>query len=148
MLDRQFLRTTILRSLGYALFVATTSFIADLFMLRIWGQFRGRWAVANVLTGTAVLVVLQARAYAHRKDMAEVNNYQAHNYLQKIKIGNALQTIAHVIDTCDHVGDPDHQKCRAAMRMELRQIGCAMGHSPNPSVIPGNKPQAIAAHAH
>lgn len=93
-------------------------------------------AAAAGVTCTA-MVLIKSKLMRHSFD--EVHAYQSHDYWQKKRITNSLQVITHVFEECNHIGDPEHQNCRAVARKELKSIQSALGKSPNPDIIRGNK---------
>lgn len=70
---------------------------------------------------------------------------QALEYYQKIKIGNSIQTLFRLSDSCKHIGDPEHQKCRAAARSEFMAIRAAIRQTPCPDIVRDNEPQVATA---
>lgn len=96
--------------------------------------------VGSIAAGTACAAFVKIRAHYLRHTLKEVEAYQAHDFWQKHRIRNSLQVIMHTLEECDHIGDPAHQACRAVARKELTAMQAALGNSPSPDIIRGNKP--------
>jgi hypothetical protein len=141
----RFVRNTLLQSLGYALFVVLICIATDLIVLNFFGAFRGHWAVSDIVSGLCVGAAVYIMAWQHRESDAEISLYQSHAYYQKIKVGNSIQTLFYLSDSCNHIGDPEHQKCRAAARREFMAIRAAICQPPCPDIVRGNKPQVATA---
>jgi len=97
--------------------------------------------VSDIVSGLCVGAAVYIMAWEHRESNAELSLYQSHAYYQKIKIGNSLQSLFHLFDSCDHIGDPEHQKCRAAAHREFMAIRAAICQAPCPDILRGNKQQ-------
>lgn len=91
----------------------------------------------------ATFVMLRARFLRHA--LREVDAYQANEFWQQQRIISSLQSITYVCDQCDHIADPAHQNCRAAVRKELRSIRSSLGKAPMPDIVRGNRDAAVGA---
>lgn len=141
----RFVRNTLPPALGYALFAVLICIATDLIVLNFFGAYRGHWVVSDIVSGLCVGAAVYIMAWQHREADAEVSLYQSHAYYQKIKIGNSIQTLFHLSDSCEHIGDPEHQKCRAAARREFMAIRAAICQAPCPDIVRGNEPQVATA---
>lgn len=137
----RFVRNTVPQVLGYALLVVLICIATDLAVLNFFGPFRGHWIVSDIVSGLCLGTAVYSMAWRNCETDAEIDLYQSHAYYQKIKVGNSVQTLFHLSDSCDHIADSEHQKCRAATRRELMAIRAAICQAPCPDIVRGNKPQ-------
>lgn len=114
---------------------------------RYIGVRHHRHYVGAITAALASAAFVKLRAHFLRHTLNEVDAYQAHEFWQKARIISSLQAIKYITDGCDHIGDPEHQKCRAAGRKELAVIQAAIGRSPSPDIVRGNKPPAAVGAA-
>jgi hypothetical protein len=139
---KHFTRTTLAPALGYALFVAITLVMLDAATVKLFGHFRGFSLAAGGIAGVATFLCAYFNAWQQRHTVARIDAYKSYNYYQQMKINRSLQVLLHVYESCNHIGDPAHENCRAVWRREFRAIQAAMGNSPDPMLVFGNKPLA------
>lgn len=141
---KQFVRSSLMRCLGYSLFVAVVVAITNLEVLKYTTT---RWFIfpSAVASGIAAFTVILFLAWKQRLVLAQIGEHQACEYVQSMKIINAVQMAYFALDHCTHVTeDIEHKKCRDDVRRELQIIASALGKGPKREIIPGNKVKAMA----
>lgn len=93
----------------------------------------------SLIAGATAGAMSFARGWFSREREAKIDASHSQTYYQQVRVLNALGVIQMINDMCDHVQDPDHQKCRSACMTQLNVIRAAYGGGPDPVAIHGGK---------
>jgi hypothetical protein len=98
----------------------------------------------RVYACSVVFVLFYIRCWILRDKLARIDSYQAHTYLQNMRMREAVESLEKQLAGCEHNFDAEHEQCIAFSRLQLRLIKHTLGHGPDPVLIHGS----IEVHPH
>lgn len=114
---------------------ATVSFLLTFAIYALALHQMPKHPLMQLYSLVVVFVMFYIRAWFLRRRLARVDAYQAHTYLQNLRMSQAVAELDAVLDCCSHNYDSEHEQCRAFARKQLKTIKHCLSQGPDPVLI-------------